>query len=1089
MSMHVGPRAGWRLFWQSGRSAEARALESRLDSGRRLRIEPLEPRELLATIQASPIGETEVYGFECVAKAQPDEWYTGTFDAEGNYVPGPYYALGEQPDDVVGREKVNQDYVWGMTAANGLVYFSSAGNVLTLATLGLVGASGVQITEVHVAEGAQSQYPINVSEELLAYLGDWRPSQMHVYDPATDTYTNITPDDELLDSTLGLRSAGTANGVVLFAGPDLTYQGMNVFAFNAETQEYLGSKHLALYNDIRNWAAVGERLYAGVAVTYSTTGEGAILMWNGSVRNPFNFTEIVRLDLNAASLVVHDNRLFVGTWPMSAGSLMGYLGYDSTATPGIWMSPELTADGRIRAGAWEKVWEVTDYEVDAVIAQSEGLGAMCSFDGYLYWGTMQVPGTGTQAILEAYPDYAGDMFTIGMQSSRAAAVFRCNDFDTDSPDVQLLYGDSQLYTFIPPTDMSLPGAWVLKDNNTGKALFGESGFDNNGNCYIWSMAVYNERLYVGTLDRDTTRASERYLQYGGDIVAMEADQTEMWMGADLWCFFPDTESGDPVRPFVVDKTGVGNPLNHGVRNMVVTSDGLFLGTANCSNLLTANDNAARYPGLSLEAGGWELVRVDIGTSAGSIPFTLSGTTVSEGITSNTVVGTLAVTNPEAGNSYTFTLVDNAAGRFEISGNQLIALADNSSKPPRPGPARQANYCDYETMDSHGIVVRVSDASGRITNQVFTITVTDAAEKPARIDLSGLWVYESSAPGTRIGTVTSFDQDAGDAVTLSLRDDAGGCFRLVGGELQVNNGALLDYETAPTQTVIVRATDTLGQFRETSFTIYLMNVNEAPTALVLSAATVEEGSPTGVLVGTLAATDPDAADSLTYTLVDDAGGRFQLVNNQLQVADGTLLNYDQATSHAVTASVTDAGGLSYVQTFTVTVSEAAVPTLLSMDVQDGATQRSFVRYVDLVFASSGDLANVVADSRVQLRRYKLNSTGGTAVSLYGRVTATENQLCLDFGTSGLAIDGYYELSLDLDNDAVFETVRHFYRLQGDVNGDRTVDALDRAMVVAALGQTGENLEADVNGDGVVNRRDRNLVYRANGTLNGDLPLDD
>lgn len=1060
-----------------------------LEANRRLRVEPLEPRLLLATIQPSPISETEVYSFECVAKAQPDEWYTGTFDAEGNYVPGPYYAIGEQPDGVAGREKVNQDYVWGMTKVNGLVYFSSSGNVLTLASLGLAGAPGARVTTVHAEEGAQSQYPVGVSEDLMAYLGDWRPPEMHVYDTATDTYRNITPDDDLLDSTLGLRSAGAANGVVLFAGPDLTYQGMNLFAFNAETQAYLGSKHMAQYNDIRNWVTVGDRLYGGVAVTYSTTGEGAVLMWTGSVRNPFSLTAIVRLDLNAANLAVHDNRLFVGTWPMSEGSLMGYLGYQSTATPGIWMSPEFTTDGRIRAGAWSKVWEITDYEVDPVIAQSEGAGAMCSFDGYLYWGTMQVPGTGALAILDAYPDYSADMRTMMMQSNRSAAVFRCNDFDTDSPHVELLYGDSQLYTFIPPTDMSLPGDWVLKDNNTGKALFGEAGFDNEANCYIWSMTVYNDRLYVGTLDRNTLMASDSYVQYGGDAAAIEATRTEMWMGADLWCLFPDTESGDPVRPFVVDKTGVGNPLNHGVRNMVVVNNSLFLGTANCSNLLTANDNATRYPGLSLKAGGWEVVRVDIGASSGSIPFTLSGATVSEGITSDTLVGTLAVTNPEVGNSYTFTLIDNAAGRFKISGNQIIALVNTPSSTPTPGPPIQANYCDYETMSSHGIVVRVSDASGTITNQVFTITVTDAAERPTWIGLSGLWVYESSATGTPIGNVTYLDQDAGDAVTLSLTNDAGGRFKLVGGQLQVNDGTLLDYETATTQTVTLRATDTQGLYRETSFKIYLINVNEAPTAIALSAFTVEEGCPTGFLVGTLSTTDPDVSDTFTYALVDSAGGRFQMVGNELQVANGTLLDYDQAPNHTVTVRVADAGGLSFTQSFVINVNEAGTPTLVSMDVQHGATQRSFVRYVDLVFASPGELATLVADNRVQLRRYKLTGSGGTAVSLSGKLTAIDNQLHFDFGSAGLGVNGYYEILLDLNDDGSFEAVRHFYRLQGDVNGDRTVDAIDRTIVVGAIGQTGENLEADVNGDGVVNRRDRNLVYRATGTLSSDLPLDD
>jgi hypothetical protein len=1035
-------------------------------------VEKLETRQMLATIAASAVSTGDVYRFSCVAKAQPDEWYTGYVDTEGNYVSGPYYDLGDQPAGTAGREKVNQDYVWGMAESNGLIYFSSSGNVLALAGQGLVGIDG-QITPARVQEGAQSQYPSDIPDELMPYLGDWRPPEMHVYDPATNVYKNITPDDSLLQSTLGLRSAGAGNGVVLFAGPDLTYMGMNVFAFNASTQEYLGSKHLALYNDVRNWVTVGDHMYTGVAITYSQTGEGAILEWTGSRLNPFRFSEVTRLDLNAANLAVHNNRLFVGTWPMSEGSLMGYLGYDSTATAGIWMSPEMDANGRIRVGQWKKVWDIMDYEVDPVIAQSYGLGAMASFDGYLYWGTMQVPAAGTLAIQDAYPGYTGST----QRATRSIAIFRCDDFETsDTPDVQLLYGDNELYAFTAPPDMSLPGVWTKVANNTGPALFGKAGFENSANCYTWTMKVYENRLYVGTLDGRTSVDHSLYIQYKGDVNAIEAASTENWMGADLWCFFPDTADGQPVRPTVVDKTGQGNPLNHGIRTMIITSQGFFLGTANSSNLLTENNNKAFYPDApNLKAGGWELVRVNLTQSAANIPFTLSGTTVSEGITTDTVVGTLAVTNPEMGNSYTFSLLDNAAGRFKLSGNQLIARSSYT------------NACDYELFPTEGIVVRVTDAHGVTTNQAFTINVTEAAERPARIDLSGLWVKEGSAAGTVIGTLNATDQDAGDTTTLSLTNDAGGRFQLVGDQLQVKNGALLDYETATGNSITVRATDKYGLYRETTFTIYVMNLNEAPTAVLLSAATVEEGCGAGTLVGTLQAVDSDTSDTFTYAMTDSAGGRFQVAGDQLQVANGALLNYSQAQSHNVVVTVTDSGGQSFAQTLTITVIDVPTPSVVSLDVQQGAVERAFVRYADVHFASPGGLNSLVTDNRVALRRYKLTGSGGTAVSLTNKVSAIDNVLRLDFGSRGLTTDGYYEISLDLDDDGTFETVLHFYRLMGDLNADGTVDATDRSLVTASVGTT--NPEADVDGNGTVNSRDRNLVYRARGTLTAGLPLDD
>jgi hypothetical protein len=73
------------------------------------------------------------------------------------------------------------------------------------------------------------------------------------------------------------------------------------------------------------------------------------------------------------------------------------------------------------------------------------------------------------------------------------------------------------------------------------------------------------------------------------------------MGADLWAF-----SGTDGPAVAISKEGLGNPLNHGVRNLQATPVGLFIGTANASNLLTD-------PASPLHAGGWELLRLGVTT--------------------------------------------------------------------------------------------------------------------------------------------------------------------------------------------------------------------------------------------------------------------------------------------------------------------------------------------------------------------------------------------------------------------------------------------------------------------------------------------
>ncbi len=60
-------------------------------------------------------------------------------------------------------------------------------------------------------------------------------------------------------------------------------------------------------------------------------------------------------------------------------------------------------------------------------------------------------------------------------------------------------------------------------------------------------------------------------------------------------------------------------------------------------------------------------------------------------------------------------------------------------------------------------------------------------------------------------------------------------------------------------------------------------------------------------------------------------------------------------------------------------------------------------------------------------------------------ATGNTVGLDFGINGIGGnrltsqgDGYYVLNIDQDGDGIPDATRAFYRLFGDVSGDRVVD---------------------------------------------------
>ena len=84
--------------------------------------------------------------------------------------------------------------------------------------------------------------------------------------------------------------------------------------------------------------------------------------------------------------------------------------------------------------------------------------------------------------------------------------------------------------------------------------------------------------------------------------------------------------------------------------------------------------------------------------------------------------------------------------------------------------------------------------------------------------------------------------------------------------------------------------------------------------------VNENAANGTVLGTIRGTDVDVGDTLTYSLTDNAGGRFAIdsTTGQITVANGSLLDYETATSATITARVTDAAGYSFDQSFSVAV---------------------------------------------------------------------------------------------------------------------------------------------------------------------------
>ncbi|MFO0869118.1 MAG: cadherin domain-containing protein [Pirellulales bacterium] len=282
--------------------------------------------------------------------------------------------------------------------------------------------------------------------------------------------------------------------------------------------------------------------------------------------------------------------------------------------------------------------------------------------------------------------------------------------------------------------------------------------------------------------------------------------------------------------------------------------------------------------------------------------------VAENVGTGTAVGITALASDADGttNTITYSLTNSAGGRFAI---------DSST-----GVVTVAGAIDYEAATSHAIVVQAVSADGSVSTQSFTIQVLNVNERPVGLTLTGDSVAENAPLDTLVGTLSATDPDGGEPVTFTLVDAGGGSFRIDGHQLLTD--ASFNYEHQSSYSIRVRATDVDNGYSEQTFTLYVTDVNEAPTAIGLDNASLAENSAPGTTVGTLSTSDPDAGESFTYTLVSGAGdsdnGRFSIEGDALQTT--AALDYETQSSYSLRVRSTDQGGLSIERTLTITVSD-------------------------------------------------------------------------------------------------------------------------------------------------------------------------
>jgi hypothetical protein len=239
---------------------------------------------------------------------------------------------------------------------------------------------------------------------------------------------------------------------------------------------------------------------------------------------------------------------------------------------------------------------------------------------------------------------------------------------------------------------------------------------------------------------------------------------------------------------------------------------------------------------------------------------------------------------------------------------------------------------YIVADSQGATSQATVTINVVPVNDAPIAVPDTAEtdedKSVNIailanDLPG--PANENAQGLFVTAINGTPVSAGSVVPTSH-----GSVKLLGGGI-VKYTPAADYNGPDSFTYTVTDTGAPPASAITTGSVTINPVNDGPTDIALSNASIAENSPPGTAIGLLSTADVDLGDSHVYTL--PAG---VLDNNKFVISGNTLkaagpFDFETKSSYKVRVVATDSGGESTFKVFTIAVTNVnEAPTDVALD---------------------------------------------------------------------------------------------------------------------------------------------------------------
>ncbi len=351
----------------------------------------------------------------------------------------------------------------------------------------------------------------------------------------------------------------------------------------------------------------------------------------------------------------------------------------------------------------------------------------------------------------------------------------------------------------------------------------------------------------------------------------------------------------------------------------------FLHLASTSDLINAGVNVGLpYTGTAPDMGVFE----STGTSNQAPVILNQSFTLNENAANGTTVGTVVATDPNAGQTLTYSILSgNTNNAFSIVATTGIIKVATSTA------------LNFEVTPSFALVVKVMDnGTGTLSSQA-TVTVALAnVNEPPVVNNQSFSITQLSPNGTLVGTVVAIDPDAGQTKTFSItagNTSTAFAINASSGAITIANSSIVNFATNPLFSLTVKVTDngTGSLFDDAIISINVLQGTNLPPVIVNQTFTLNENTANGATVGTVVATDPNAGQALTYSILSgNTNNAFTIVATTgiIKVATSTALNFEVTPSFALVVKVMDngTGTLSSQATVTVALTNVNEPPVVN-----------------------------------------------------------------------------------------------------------------------------------------------------------------